>query len=75
MNWDFEIYKLMLLFLILREVLMLLLLESSGYQRQDGIKHPQQVLHISLLGDTQMSLHILQEVKANEKSGMTFLTH
>jgi hypothetical protein len=66
---------LMLLFLILREVLMLLLLESSGYQRQDGIKHPQQVLHIPLLGDTQMSLHILQEVKVNKKSGMTFLTH
>jgi hypothetical protein len=50
-------------FLILREVLTLLPLESLGYQCQDGIKHP--VQHFSFLGDTQMLVHILQEVKAS----------
>jgi hypothetical protein len=40
-------------------------LESSGYQCQDGIKHPQH--HFSFLGDTQMLLHILQGVKVSVK--------
>jgi hypothetical protein len=52
-------------FLILREVSTLLTLESSGYQFQDGIRHP--LRHFSFLGDTQMLLHILQEVKASAK--------
>jgi hypothetical protein len=57
-------------FMILREVLTLLPLESSGYQCQDGIKHPQQYSHfsVSFLGDTQMLLRILQEVKASMKA-------
>jgi hypothetical protein len=44
-----------------REVLTLLPLESSGYQCQEGIKHPQQ--HFSFMGDTQMLRHIIQGVK------------
>jgi hypothetical protein len=44
-------------------MLTLLLLEYSGYQCQDGIKHPLQ--YFSFLGDTQMLLHILQGVKAS----------
>jgi hypothetical protein len=44
-------------------MLLLLLIESSGYQCQDGIKHPQQ--YFSFLGDTQMLPHILQGVKAS----------
>jgi hypothetical protein len=58
---------LMLMLLILREVLTLLPLESSGYQCQDGIKHQLQLQHFSvpLLGDTQILLHILQGVKAS----------
>jgi hypothetical protein len=47
----------------MREVLTLLPLESSAYQCQDGIKHPLQ--HFSILGDTQMLLHIIQGVKAS----------
>jgi hypothetical protein len=57
---------LMVLFLILREVLTLLPLESSGYQCQDGITHPQQLLHFSFLGDIQMLFHILQGVKSRK---------
>jgi hypothetical protein len=52
---------------------MLLPLKSSGYQCQDGIKHPLQ--HFSFLGDIQMSLHILQGVKANAKRGLKLLSH
>jgi hypothetical protein len=48
-------------------------LESSGYQCQDGIKHPLQ--HFSFLGDTQVLLHILQVVKASEKRGLKLLSH
>jgi hypothetical protein len=51
------------------------LLESSGYHCQDGIKHPQQHVSVSFLGDTQMLLHILQEVKASEKRGLKLLSH
>jgi hypothetical protein len=51
--------------MILREVLIPLLVESSGYQCQDRIKHLQQYPHFSLLGNTQMLLHILQGVKAS----------
>jgi hypothetical protein len=46
------------------------LLESLGYQYQDGIEHLQQLLHFSFLGSTQMSLHILKEVKASAKGGL-----
>jgi hypothetical protein len=42
---------------------MLLLLESSGYQAQDGIKHLQQ--HFLFSGGNQILLHILQGVKAS----------
>jgi hypothetical protein len=41
---------------------------STGYQCQDGIKHPLQ--HFSFLGDTQILLHILQGVKASAKRGL-----
>jgi hypothetical protein len=55
------------------------LLESSGYQCQDGIKHPQQLQHFSVyfLGDTQMLLHILQGVKSSmyAKRGLKLLSH
>jgi hypothetical protein len=58
-------------------VKMLLPLESSGYQYQDGIKHPQQHPYISFLGDTQILLHILQGVKAimYAKRGLKLLSH
>jgi hypothetical protein len=58
-------------------LLLLLLLESSGYQCQDGIKHPLQHFSATFLGDTQMLLHILQEVKASmfEKRGLKLLSH
>jgi hypothetical protein len=48
-------------------MLLLCYLESSGYQSQEGIKHPQYQPHFSVssLGDTQMLLHILQGVKAS----------
>jgi hypothetical protein len=61
--------------MILREVLTLLPLESSGYQCQDGMKHPLQ--HFSFLGDTQMLLHIIQEVKASiaVQRGLNLLSH
>jgi hypothetical protein len=51
----------------MREVLMHLLcfLESSGYQCQDGIKHPHH--HFSLLGDIQILLNIVQGEKSIEK--------
>jgi hypothetical protein len=64
-------------FLILREVLTLIPLESSGYQCQDRIKHPQQYPHFSFLGDTQMLLNILQGIKSSiyAKRGMKFLSH
>jgi hypothetical protein len=78
MHWDcqFDITD-AVAFLILREVLTLLSLESSGYQFQDGIKHPQQLSHFSFLGDTQILLHILQEVKASmyAKQGLKLLSH
>jgi hypothetical protein len=55
------------------------LLESSGYQCQDGIKHPQQQPHfsVSFLGDTQMLLYFLQGVKASIHAmrGMKLLSH
>jgi hypothetical protein len=56
---------------------MLIPLESSGYQYQDGIKHPLQYASISFLGDTQMFLHILQGVKASmyAKRGLKLLSH
>jgi hypothetical protein len=65
--------------LILREVLTLLLFlpfESSGYQCQDGIKHPPQ-FSVCFLGDTQMLLHILQGVKASmyAKHSLKLLSH
>jgi hypothetical protein len=59
----------------LREVLILILLESSGCQCQDGIKHPQHKLHYSYLEETQMLPHILQEIKANTKRNLKILTH
>jgi hypothetical protein len=61
----------------LREVLTPLLLESSGYQCQDGIKHPLQHFSVSILGDIQMLLHILQGVKASmqAKLGLKLLRH
>jgi hypothetical protein len=62
-------------FLILGEVLTLLPLESSGYQCQDGIKHPQQYPPFSFLGDTQILLHILQGVKASTKRDLKLLSH
>jgi hypothetical protein len=59
--------------------LLLLLLESSGYQFQDGIKHPQkfQNFSVSFLVDTQTLLHILQGVKASmyEKRGLKLVSH
>jgi hypothetical protein len=63
--------------MILKEVLTLLLVESSGYQYQDGIKHPQQKLHFSFLGDIQRLLNILQGVKASllAKRGLKLLSH
>jgi hypothetical protein len=60
MHWEFDITDAVVF--ILREVLTPLPLESSGYQCQDGIKHPQQQL---FLGDTQMILHILQGLKSS----------
>jgi hypothetical protein len=57
----------------MRELLALLPLESSGYQCQDGIKHPLQ--HFSFLGDTQMLVHILHGVKASAKRGLKLLSH
>jgi hypothetical protein len=49
----------------------LFLLESSGYQCQDGIKHPLQHFSVSSFpGDTQMLVHILQGVKASAKRGL-----
>jgi hypothetical protein len=55
----------------------LFLLESSGYQYQDGIKNPLHYFSVSFLGDTQMLLHILQGVKASmyAKRGMKVLSH
>jgi hypothetical protein len=44
-------------------VLTLIPLDSSGYQRQDGIKHLQQHQKFSFLGATQMLLPIIQGVK------------
>jgi hypothetical protein len=58
----------MLLYSDAEKVLILIPLESSGYQYQDGIKHPLQFF--SFLGDTQMLLHILQSVKASAKRGL-----
>jgi hypothetical protein len=58
-------------FLILREMLILILLfilEYSGYQCQDGIKYTQQFPYISFLWDTQMLLHNIQGVKTCTKS-------
>jgi hypothetical protein len=52
-------------------VLILLPLESSGYQCQDGIQHPPQ--YFSFMGDTQMLLHILQGVKETAKRGLEVL--
>jgi hypothetical protein len=40
-----------------------LLLEFSGYQCQDWIKHLQQLLNFSFLGGSQMFFHIIQGVK------------
>jgi hypothetical protein len=62
---------------ILREVLTLLPLESSGYQYQDGIKHQHELHHISFLGDTQMLFHILQGVKVSmyANRGLKHLSH
>jgi hypothetical protein len=56
-------------------MLLLLFLESLGYQYQGGIKHPQQHFSLSLLGDTQMLLNIIQEVKASTKRGLNLLSH
>jgi hypothetical protein len=52
----------------LREVLILLLLEFSGYQLQEVTKHPQQ--YFSLLESTQM---FLKEVKASSKRDLKLL--
>jgi hypothetical protein len=57
----------------MREGLILLLLESSGHQFQDGIKYPLQPF--SFLEDTQMLLHILQGVKARGKRDLKLLRH
>jgi hypothetical protein len=54
---------LMLLFSDPERSVTLLPLESSGYQCQDGIKHP--LPNFSFLGDTQILRHILQGVKAS----------
>jgi hypothetical protein len=56
-------------------MLMLVSLESSGYQCQDGIKRPLQ--NFSFLGDTQMLLYIIQGVKASitAKRGLKLLSH
>jgi hypothetical protein len=51
--------------MLLLLVVVLLILEFSGYQCQDKIKHLQQHFTFSFLGDTQMLFHILQGVKAN----------
>jgi hypothetical protein len=61
--------------MILREVLMILLIvfESSGYQCQAGIKHPQHKSHVSFLGDTLTLLHILQGVKGSALRGLKLL--
>jgi hypothetical protein len=73
------VYVPLVKYIILREVLILLPLESSGYQYQDGINHPQEHLYFSLsfLGDTQMLLHILQGLKASmyTKRGLKSLSH
>jgi hypothetical protein len=59
------------------EVLTLLPLESSGYQCQDRIKHPQHYPHFSasFFGDTQMLFRIFQEVKASAKRSLKLLRH
>jgi hypothetical protein len=56
-------------------MLMILAIESSGYQFQDGIKHSQQ--HFSFLEDSQMLLHILLKVKASiyTKRGLKLLSY
>jgi hypothetical protein len=58
-------------------MLFLFLLESTGYQCQDGNMHPQQHFSASFLGDTQMLLHILQGLKASmyAKLGLKLLSH
>jgi hypothetical protein len=58
-------------------ILVLFLLESSGYQCKDGIKHLLQHFSASFLGDTQMLPHILQGIKASTKRGLKclLLTH
>jgi hypothetical protein len=58
-------------------VLTLIPLESSSNQYQDNIKHPQQMLHFSFLSDTQVLLHIIQEVKASiaVQRGLKLLSH
>jgi hypothetical protein len=58
-------------------VLTLLPLEFSGYQCQDGIKHLLQHFSAFFLGDTQMLLHIIQEVEDSmyAKHGLKLLSH
>jgi hypothetical protein len=46
--------------------------ETSGYQCQDRIKHPQQ-LSVYFLGVIQMLFHILQGVKASTKRNLIYL--
>jgi hypothetical protein len=65
-------YNWLFCFLVQREVSILLPLESSGYQKQDGIKHPQQYSHFSYLGGTQMLLRILQGAKASKNAIWSF---
>jgi hypothetical protein len=48
-------------------MLLLFLVESSGYQYQDGIRHPQQHFSAFSLRDTQILLHILQGVLISAK--------
>jgi hypothetical protein len=52
----------------MRELLMILLLESSGYQCQDGIKHQQK--YFSSFGGTQILVYILQGVKGSAKRNL-----
>jgi hypothetical protein len=63
-------------FLILRYVLTILL-QSSGYWCQDGIKNPLQHFSAYFLGDTQILFHILKGVKASlyAKRGLKLLSH
>jgi hypothetical protein len=56
-------------------IILLFLLESSGYQFKDGIKKPQNQQHFSFLGDTKLLLHILQVVKASTKRSLKLVTH